>query len=70
MSETSGKGRLRKAGVTAWRTLVLLVSALLVLVLFGGMAYLVYRGKMSDGPLVLFAGVILGYVLRLVQEHV
>lgn len=70
MSETPGTNRLREAGVTAWRTLVLLASLFLVVVMFGGMAYLVYRGEMSEGPLVLFAGIILGYLLRIVQEYV
>lgn len=52
----------------AWRTTVLTGIALVVLTMFLGMGYLVYRGQMSDGPLLLYAGVILGYLLHAVRE--
>lgn len=60
--------RLRQVGTTAWRTTVLALFTLIVLVMFVGMAFLVYRGRMDDGPLIIFAGVLLGYLLRAVQE--
>lgn len=70
MSEAPSSDRLRAAGSRAWQTLVVLVSAVLVALLFTGMAYLVYRGELSEGPLVLFSGVVLGYLLRVVQDYV
>ena len=62
--------RVKSAGVAAWRTAVLAAATLLVVVLFVGMGYLVYVGEMSEGPLVLFTGVILGYLLRYVHSVV
>ena len=66
MSEESPIDHLRQAGSTAWRSTVLAVATAIVLVLFVGMAFLVYQGQMSEGPLILFIGVILGYLLRAV----
>lgn len=68
MDERTPKQRLRQVGTTAWRTTVLALFTLIVLVMFVGMAFLVYRGRMDDGPLIIFAGVLLGYLLRAVQE--
>jgi len=66
MSERTGQ--LREAGLTAWRTAVVLVATVIVLVLFAGMGFLVYRGRMEAGPFVLMTGVVLGYLLRAVQS--
>jgi hypothetical protein len=69
MSESDReRARVRRAGATAWRTTVLASATLLVSLLFVGMAYLVYVGELSEGPLVLFTGIVLGYVLRFVQS--
>jgi hypothetical protein len=64
MDTEAPKRRLRNAGITVWRATALAVAAILVIVMYAGIAYLVYRGKVGDGPLFLFTGVILGYVLR------
>lgn len=64
MDTESPKDQIKRAGLTAWRTAVLVAVTLIVLVMFIGMAFLVYRGNMTEGPLILFAGVILGYILR------
>jgi hypothetical protein len=64
VSDESNRAEIRRVGLTAWRTLVLVGATLLVLAMFVGMGVLVYRGQMDDGPLILFSGVILGYVLR------
>ena len=61
-------GQLREAGMTAWRTAVLLVATVIVLVLFAGMGFLVYHGRMEAGPFVLMIGVVLGYLLRAIQS--
>jgi hypothetical protein len=67
MQTDGSKERLQNAGITALRATILGVAVVLVLVLYGGMAYLVYGGQMSDGPLILFTGVLLGYLLRAVR---
>jgi len=54
--------------MTAWRTAVLLVATVVVLVLFAGMGFLVYRGRMDASPFVLMTGVVLGYLLRTIQS--
>ena len=64
METDEPKRRLKQVGLTAWRGAVLVAATVIVLAMFGGMAFLVYRGNMDEGPLILFAGVILGYVLR------
>lgn len=64
MDQETSKTQLREVGVTAWRATILAVATLLVLILYLGMAFLVYRGRMTDGPLILFTGVLLGYLLR------
>ena len=69
MADETGRRTLRKAGHGAWRATILSATVVIVLVLFVGMAYLVYLGRMSDGPLVLFAGVVLGYLLRSVMKY-
>jgi hypothetical protein len=68
MSNESPKDRLRDAGLTAWRLSILGIATGLVLVFYVGLAYLVYRGRLSDGALLLFTGVILGYLLRSVRD--
>ncbi|WP_178917173.1 hypothetical protein [Natronomonas gomsonensis] len=64
MAEESKRESIRNAGYSAWRGTVLIGIGLVVLVMFVGMSYLVYLGRMSDGPLVLFVGVVLGFLLR------
>lgn len=39
-------------------------AAVVVLLIFGGLAYLVSRDQIDGGALLLYAGVILGYILR------
>jgi anti-sigma-K factor RskA len=63
------RGSLRKAGSSAWRATVLAGAGVIVVALFVGMAYLVYLGQMSDGPLILFVGVVLGYLMRSVVRY-
>lgn len=65
---TERRGRLRQAGTTAWRTAQLGVATLVVLIMYGGLAYLVYQNRIADGPFLLFTGIIVGYVLRSIRE--
>jgi hypothetical protein len=64
MPSYEAKQRLQEAGLSAYRVAILTGALVIVLGMFVGMAYLVSNGRMSAGPLVLFAGVILGYILR------
>ncbi|MFB6176032.1 MAG: hypothetical protein ABEI99_02605 [Halobaculum sp.] len=60
----------QQVGLTAWRTVILLAVTALALGMFGGLAFLVFRGRISGGALLLFAGVILGYALRTAHDVV
>lgn len=44
-------------------------AALVVLIIFGGLAYLVSMDQLDGGALLLYAGVILGYILTGVWER-
>lgn len=68
MPSHEAKQRLQEAGLSAYRAAVLAGTLVIVLGMFVGMAYLVATGRMSAGPLVLFSGVILGYILRSLRE--
>lgn len=67
METDTARDRLRDAGISAWRAAIVTGTTLLVLIMYLGMVVLVYRGQMADGPLILFTGVILGYILRSVR---
>lgn len=67
METDTARDRLRDAGISAWRAAIVAGTTLLVLIMYLGMVVLVYRGQMADGPLILFTGVILGYILRSVR---
>lgn len=67
--DEAGPSSLRRAGTSAWRAAVLVGAGVIVVALFVGMAYLVYLGRMSDEPLILFVGVVLGYVMRSVVGY-
>lgn len=54
----------QRVGLTAYRTVVLLGAMALAGGMFVGLGFLTFRGQIESGPLLLFAGVILGYVLR------
>lgn len=70
MSSGGRRQRIQEAGLTAYRGAVLLGALVIVLGMFMGMAFLVSEGRMSAGPLVLFSGVILGYLLRSLKDIV
>jgi hypothetical protein len=68
MPSEGTRRRLQEAGLSAYRGAVLLGALVIVLGMFVGMAFLVSEGRMSAGPLVLFSGVILGYLLRSLKD--
>jgi hypothetical protein len=64
----AGTDRIREAGRTAVRTSVLAILALVVLVVYLAVAYLVWYERVDQSAFLLLTGVVLGYVLRLVQD--
>ena len=46
------------------------IAATVVLVIFAGLAVLVYIGRVEAGPLLLYAGVIVGYVLHATKSAI
>jgi hypothetical protein len=63
MGEETASNRARLAGGRVYDVAVRVTAALVVLVIFGGLAYLVSIGQIDGGALLLYAGVILGYIL-------
>jgi hypothetical protein len=70
MGQSEVRSHVKGVGLTAYRLAVLAAVTLIVVGMFLGMAFLVYRGEMTEGPLILYGGVILGYLLRVVREVV
>lgn len=44
------------------------VAAVTILIIFVGLAYLVLEGRLAQEALILYAGVILGYVLNSIKD--
>lgn len=63
MSDAGLQDKLQDATSGAFHLSVVVGAIILVLVLYLVMAFLVYRQRLEDGPLILFTGVILGYLL-------
>jgi len=70
MSGGSTTERTRRVGARLGSFLARAIAAIVVLVTFAGLAFLVYRGQLDDGALLLYAGVILGYVLHATKRLV
>jgi len=64
MAEEPSRSRSRGASERVYAVALRALAALVVLVTFAGLAYLVYEGRIDGGALLLYAGVILGYVLN------
>lgn len=59
--------RIVQAGVRMGELLRQVIAAVLVLGMFVGLAYLVLVDRLADDALILYAGVILGYLLHSVK---
>ncbi|MFB6353377.1 MAG: hypothetical protein ABEJ92_04765 [Halobacteriales archaeon] len=70
MSPDEPADHLRQAGARLGAVLVRAIAAVVVLVMFGGLAYLVYVGRLDGGALLLYAGVILGYIIHATKQSV
>lgn len=62
--------RIRQVGGRLNSLVIRAITAFVALAMFGGLAYLVYVDQVEPGALLLFAGVILGYLLHAAQEAV
>lgn len=65
MAEETSRSRAKDASERVYSVAIRALAALVVLLSFAGLAYLVYEGRIDGGALLLYAGVILGYVLNM-----
>lgn len=62
-------GRAREASERVYAVALRAIAAAVVLLVFAGLAYLVSIDRLEGGALLLYAGVILGYILNAVWQH-
>lgn len=63
MEKQTSSGRARLAGERVYAVALRATAVIVVLLIFAGLAYLVTIGRLDGGALLLYAGVILGYIL-------
>ena len=68
MNADSAADRVIQAGATLQAVLLRVIAAVVVLVVFGGLVYLVDRGQVDSDALLLYAGVILGYIVHATKQ--
>jgi hypothetical protein len=68
MTEQSASDRLPRAGTHALDAVTQILVTTVILAVFAGMGFLVYTGRMSSDPLILLAGLVVGYLGRVGQE--
>lgn len=66
MAEETRRDRGREAGERIYAIALRATAAVVVLVIFAGLAYLVSIDRIDGGALLLYAGVLLGYILTTV----
>ena len=64
MSDGTHRERARDAGQRVYGVAWRVTAALVVLAIFAGLAYLVSIDRIDGGALLLYAGVLLGYILN------
>ncbi|MFB6173597.1 MAG: hypothetical protein ABEI39_03050 [Halobacteriales archaeon] len=69
MSKDVAVDRAREAGAKLRLLLLRAIAAVVVLGVFAGLGFLVFRGTIDDGPLLLYAGVLLGYVIHAAERR-
>ncbi len=69
MADGTHKERARETSERVYRMFLRGVAALVVLVIFAGLAYLVSINRIDGGALLLYAGVLLGYILSAVWRR-
>lgn len=68
MDTDSATDHVRQAGATLHAVMLRVITAFVVLVMFGGLVYLVDVGRVDSDALLLFAGVILGYIIHATKQ--
>lgn len=63
MAEGTSRDRGRTMSRRVYTVTLRATAAVVVLAIFAGLAYLVSEGQVDGGALLLYAGVILGYIL-------
>lgn len=69
MGEQSSRSRALATGERVYDLALRVVGAIIVLVTFVGLAYLVSIDQLDGGALLLYAGVILGFILSAVLQR-
>jgi len=69
MAEQTSRSRAKGASKRVYSVAIRALAAFVVLLSFAGLAYLVYEGRIDGGALLLYAGVILGYVLNMAWQR-
>lgn len=69
MTEPSSRDRARDVSERVYAMALRATATVVVLLIFAGLAYLVDRGRIDGGALLLYAGVILGYILSAAWRH-
>lgn len=70
MSESSAGDTVRELGARLHAVLMRLIAAIVVLVIFIGLFVLVREGQLDGGSLLIFAGVILGYIIHATKQNI
>ena len=68
MAQDAAAERVRQAGRRLHDVLMRAIAAVVVLVMFAGLAILVYQGRIEGDALLLYAGVILGYIIHATKQ--
>jgi hypothetical protein len=69
MTERTHRDRARATSERVYSTALRGIAAIVVLTIFVGLAYLVAIDKVDGGALLLYAGVLLGYILNAVWSR-
>lgn len=67
--EGSPADRVRDIGRRLHGLVIRAIAAIVVLVMFAGLAFLVYLDRLDGGALLLYAGVILGYIIHASKQR-
>lgn len=70
MGQAAAEERIREVGGRLYSLVLRTITALVVLVVFAGLAFLVYVDQVDAGALLLYAGVILGYLIHATKQAV
>lgn len=70
MAQQGAAERVKQAGARLQAVLMRAIAAVVVLVIFAGLAFLVFEGRLDGGALLLYAGVILGYIIHATKQRV